>query len=401
MKKNLTILSLMLGAVALLVTSSTMIRADETSVTLQETMKKAEASNLPVLIKVGTSWCSACQKFDKDTASNAELRDSIARHAVLHTVDAEKGSGTEVARSYHVDSYPTYLLTNAEGEVLDRWTGYDEPDRFLAVLAEVSKDPMTIEARVQRFRSEPTEADAAKLAKLRLSEGLYGEAHALFMRAAELNPKAKSDYCFASFQAVARGTVHNVFDLGDSKEAADRVLSTSGTSDAELLETAFLMRKVAMKANDAPAGLPYLQAAVERTANTKDEAALKMRKIALPDYALHIQKDVPRAVELQKASMGDDWTSSANKLNNFAWWCFENRINLDEAEQLARKGVELAKAGIEKANVLDTLAEICNLQGDCGDSVELIQLAIAEAPDTEYFQKQLVRFQELLAMQQD
>ena len=121
--------------------------------------------------------------------------------------------------------------------------------------------------------------------------------------------------------------------------------------------------------------------------------------MALPDYALNIQKDLDRALELKKASLGEDWMETAKGLNNFAWWCFENRVNLDEAEQLARKGVELAKAGVEKANVLDTLAELCNLQGNCGDSVHLIEMAIAEAPDNDYFRNQLTRFQELVAMQ--
>ena len=49
--------------------------------------------------------------------------------------------------------------------------------------------------------------------------------------------------------------------------------------------------------------------------------------------------------------------------------------------------------------MLDTLAELCNVNNDCANAVEYIRLAIHEDPENEYFQTQLVRFEEILAMQ--
>ena len=89
----------------------------------------------------------------------------------------------------------------------------------------------------------------------------------------------------------------------------------------------------------------------------------------------------------------------SDQLNEFAWWCFENRVNLAEAKTLAEKGVALAPAGSEKAAVLDTLAEICNETGDCKQSVELIRKAIAEDPANDYYREQLAKFEEILAEQ--
>ena len=45
--------------------------------------------------------------------------------------------------------------------------------------------------------------------------------------------------------------------------------------------------------------------------------------------------------------------------------------------------------------ILDTAAEICNARGNCDDAVELIQQAIADAPESEFYQKQLKRFVEI------
>ena len=63
------------------------------------------------------------------------------------------------------------------------------------------------------------------------------------------------------------------------------------------------------------------------------------------------------------------------------------------AEELARHGVELAEAGEEKANLLHTLAEICQMRGKGDEAVALIRQAIEEQPDSEYYKEQLVRFQ--------
>jgi hypothetical protein len=135
------------------------------------------------------------------------------------------------------------------------------------------------------------------------------------------------------------------------------------------------------------------------TADSTDESVMKMRAYMMPDFALHIEKDEKKAVQAKKEGFPTGWENSPGQLNAFAWWCFENNINLHEAKTMAEKGVELAENGVEKGNILDTLAEICNVTGDCEQAVELIKQAIAEAPNNEYFKKQLTRFEEILKTQ--
>ena len=72
-------------------------------------------------------------------------------------------------------------------------------------------------------------------------------------------------------------------------------------------------------------------------------------------------------------------------------------MNLDEAEVLGRRGVELAPPGPERAMVLDTVAEICHARGDLEEAIELIRQAVADAPEKEYYQKQLERFEAVRA----
>ena len=62
---------------------------------------------------------------------------------------------------------------------------------------------------------------------------------------------------------------------------------------------------------------------------------------------------------------------------------------------MAERGIKLAEAGSAKANIMDTLAEIVNLRGDPKRAAQLIDEAVKEDPDREFFKKQQKRFHEL------
>ena len=81
------------------------------------------------------------------------------------------------------------------------------------------------------------------------------------------------------------------------------------------------------------------------------------------------------------------------------WVVFRRRLKLDrarleEAQQLALKGVELAEPGKARAQILDTAAEICNALGNCDEAIALIKKAIEDEPTSEYYAEQLTRFEE-------
>ena len=144
---------------------------------------------------------------------------------------------------------------------------------------------------------------------------------------------------------------------------------------------------------------PYLAKAVKASDGSDDESIQKFRNYLMPDYALYVEKDEETAISLRKGRLPEGWLDDPGELNSFAWWCYENSINLEEAEDLALRGARLASTDAERANILDTAAEICNARGDCTKAVQLIQEAIELEPEKEYFHDQLKRFQELVSAQ--
>ncbi|NNE08861.1 MAG: thioredoxin fold domain-containing protein [Gemmatimonadetes bacterium] len=366
---------------------------------LDQARREAEAQGKPVLMKVGAEWCSACNAFDKATYENDVVKSAIGSNVVLCKIDAEKGKGIEVARQYSVRNFPTFILMNAEGETMDRWLGYQEDKGFSESLAKSLEDPKTVSDRLAQFQKSPSEDDALKLGEIRHHEGMFAEAAAYYRRASELNPQSETPYESYIFNAMAYGNYFQQFSPDQVKAQANAVFASSRSSDKDIMKATYSMHKIAARAHDMDIYIPYLKKAIARTANTTDEKIGHMRAGLLPDYAILVDKNVEQAIAYKLEAQPEGWTENANLLNNYAWWCFEHRINLEQAAEYARKGIELAEAGNMKANILDTLAEICNASGDCEDAVDYIRLAVKEDPENEYFQKQLTRFEEILAAQ--
>jgi tetratricopeptide (TPR) repeat protein len=256
-------------------------------------------------------------------------------------------------------------------------------------------DPTTMEQKQARFASAPTAADAGKLARYHAVRGDYQDAVKLYHRGEKLD--SSMDFSYQVFDATFSGfRKTEAFTPEEVAKAADATLARDRET-AEIVDVAFMMRHVGSKIDDREYWLPYLEPALAASANSDDEKVQKQHRSLEIDHTLLVEKNEAKAVKLKHASMPEGWKDDAGQLNNFSWWCFENMVNLEEAEVLARRGVELAPAGGERAMILDTVAEICNARGNCDDAVELIRKAISDAPESEYYAKQLKRFEEIRA----
>lgn len=375
--------------------------------TFAEAKTLAETEGKPLLVDFYAEWCGPCQRFLSAVKGDATLQEAIAANVVLFKIDAEKGEGVDMSRTYDVSGYPTFILMNAGGEVLDRWSGYGDPTSWIASMTAATDDPMTVDARVRRFRQEPTAADARKLGQLRHATGYYGDAVAFYERAATLDPASATDAAKRAFDAVTEGTVRRMmWEPAQVKARADELLSR-GLEDGEHLDIVYSMYTLARRTEDMSLYTPYIADALTASATYADldepEGDAKWYATMHANLRLHqaqyVDQDMDRAVEIKRTTMPEGWMESADQLNAFAWWCFENEVNLDEAEEMARKGVELSEEGGARANILDTLAEICNLKGDCGEALEIIRRAAAEDPSNEYIQRQVARFEGLVAEQ--
>jgi len=360
--------------------------------TFDEAKALSAQEHKPILVDFYAVWCGPCKAFAKAVAEDGDVQKSVDDF-ILFKTDAEK-EGLDLANEFSVAVYPTFVVVNAEGVTLDRWSGYQKAF-FLDHAASAAADPTTMDEKAARFEKTPTAKDAATLAGYYDSLGKYADAVRYYREAAKLDPS--TDRTSDIFGAVYYGLGKDMFQLPDLTAAADDLLASKGAEEIDVVFMAGFMTEAAHKRDDMSIAAPYLKAVVERTEDSTDETVQMIRADILPDYALVVLKDQDKATAYKKASLPEGWMDDPNQLNNYAWWCFENKLALDEAYTLAKKGVDLSEPGPDRAMILDTLAEICNAMDDCHQALDIMKQAAADNPGNKHYQKQLERFSALVA----
>lgn len=112
-------------------------------------LNQARAQQKPIFLYFGRYGCGFCAKTNKETFSDAALRDLYIKKYSLIYIDAESGdrltlpSGesiteAELGARLNVFATPLFLYMNANGDVLFRAPGYKTVEEFRAFDAYVS-----------------------------------------------------------------------------------------------------------------------------------------------------------------------------------------------------------------------------------------------------------------------
>jgi tetratricopeptide (TPR) repeat protein len=312
---------------------------------------------------------------------------------VLVQIDCEKGKGIDIAKEYNVKGYPTFILVNKDGESLYRWWGYSKEILFEQLNLGFS-DLTTIAEKEKRYKVKPDANTAKALASFYNTQGDIKKSVKFYEDAAKYDPD--NDFAAELFQIYYTGYRQNVYTIQEMQTVAENAVSSKQVDDNAKTGIYAQMSGV-IKANPKDEKmLSFLIQGYEHISTHQKDAPKGATDAINVSYALYIEKNEKKAIELKKSSYKDGWQDNPGDLNGFAWWCFESKINLEEAQQFGQRGVKLAKPGHEKAMILDTVAEIANLDGSPGESIDLIEQALIEDPDNEYYQKQLDRFKKLV-----
>src|SRR5258706_15462372 len=118
---------------------------------LEEHLATARTAGKPLVIDFYTDWCKPCRMFEQKILPDAKVQAALGE-VVFVRYDAEKGNGLPAAARYRVDSYPTFVVLDAEGKVVTRTSGTpDEPAPFVSFVdraVALSLDEATIKARL-------------------------------------------------------------------------------------------------------------------------------------------------------------------------------------------------------------------------------------------------------------
>lgn len=307
---------------------------------------------------------------------------------VLLKNDCEKGAGVDLAKKYKVRMYPTFAMVDRNGEVTDRWAGYDDADSFIKTVDAARADPRTIAAKQAAYSETPTVALALALGQYSAAVSANADAVKYFRKAMELDPSQAPELRKQVFLSMYYGQRSGEFSPEQIVSAGREIADAPDCSADDLLLVAEVTRNFA----EPDEYVPILKKALAATADSDDPELQRAWKFLRVDEALLIDHDKDEALRRRRAMMPDDWRDDPDVVNEFAWWCFQNDVNLDEAYDLALKAAEKNDDPTKKANILDTAAEIAFKRGDRDRAVELETRAVALAPGRKGLEKNLERF---------
>jgi thioredoxin-related protein len=132
---------------------------------LDDAVAEANERDTLVFVEFNTEWCSWCRRLEAETLTDRDVRRELAGMIALQ-LDAEK-EGLDAARRFGIESYPTMIFLDSEGEEVERIVGYLPPDKFLSEVQRIRTGD-TLYACLQRLREDPTNIEAIN----RVVEGL-------------------------------------------------------------------------------------------------------------------------------------------------------------------------------------------------------------------------------------
>lgn len=283
----------------------------------------------------------------------------------------------ELRKEYGVPGYPTMILTDAEGNELDRLTGFFPPQDLLGEIQRIESGD-TFAACLERLDADP--GDAALLE--RAIDGLLArydlqsafqrlEAFSAVDQDIEDDPTAR---CLVDLMTIEHSSLYrkvgrqyqndwqDPVDVSQSRSTpALRELMGAGLSEMESEEQAESLREA--RQSDAVLILHILEP--DLAPDEAYDAAFFAYRNGHYDVAAELYRQWYQA---------EDPARTADQLNGAAWSLYLARVDLDFAMEMARE----AYAEDSSPGIADTLAQLLYVSGAIEEAIEIESLA-AEA----------------------
>lgn len=105
----------------------------------QNILDKAKKENKYIFLDAYTSWCGPCKMMARDVFTKQEVGDSLNPFYISAKFDMEKGDGLVLRKKYNIQSYPTLLFFNPDGNLVHRYSGYLPSKNFIDLCLEILK----------------------------------------------------------------------------------------------------------------------------------------------------------------------------------------------------------------------------------------------------------------------
>ena len=185
MKKTLVVIFLLKCSLALF---SQGIAFDHDS--WQNLLAKAKKDNKIIFVDAYTTWCGPCKMMSKSVFTDSAVGAFYNANFINAKIDMEKGEGIDLAETYSVQAYPTFLFIDGNGVMQHRSVGYQEPPMFLTL----GKTALDEETRIGTMNRRYEEGERKPDFLYRLAYAKYNAMEPDATNIAEEYLKSQSDW---------------------------------------------------------------------------------------------------------------------------------------------------------------------------------------------------------------
>lgn len=99
----------------------------------QELLNKAKAENKIIFVDAFTTWCGPCKMMSKEVFTDSTVGSFYNDKFINAKIDMEKGEGLELAKTYNVRAYPSFLFVDGSGTLQHKSIGYQKAPMFITL----------------------------------------------------------------------------------------------------------------------------------------------------------------------------------------------------------------------------------------------------------------------------
>lgn len=270
-------------------------------------------------------------------------------------------AGNEAIAKYGVQAFPTLLVIDHEGEVVDEVAAW-QPGPFVEELDRILAGKDTLKALRAAMAVNADDLDAGLELANKLSMRAPEESLALARRLRPLAAK-KGTAEAIPFMAAEIGALSMLDENEDAWKVVEEALATD--VKGEPMDAIVMHGLQLAYMGSAEKALAYIARVTGRASEVAD-GVLERSKTGL--YI--------RAADEAILRMGQRAGDDADMLNEAAWMCYLRNIHTEEALAWARKAVTLSG---EEAHILDTLAHLLYRNDELEKAIRVQRKAVAKA----------------------
>lgn len=116
--------------------------------TWKEVVAKAKLANKPIFLDMYTTWCQPCKTMSTKVFTRADVGTYFNENFICYQLDAERDEGIDLAISYEVHSYPTFLFIRPNQEPCAVTRGSMDARKFIEfakTALQSFNDPISLE----------------------------------------------------------------------------------------------------------------------------------------------------------------------------------------------------------------------------------------------------------------